>query len=32
MAPENRRVHFSMLRSYQLADLITLANGAAGTS
>jgi len=24
------RVHFSMLRSYQLADLITLANGAAG--
>ena len=32
MAPEKRRVHFSMLRSYQLADLITLANGAAGTS
>src|SRR5262245_30081618 len=25
------RAHFSMLRSYQLADLITLANGAAGT-
>jgi CDP-diacylglycerol--serine O-phosphatidyltransferase len=24
------RVHFSMLRSYQPADLITLANGAAG--
>jgi len=32
MAPEKRRVHLSMLRSYQLADLITLANGAAGTS
>ncbi len=27
-----RRVHFSMLRSYQLADLLTLANGAAGTA
>jgi CDP-diacylglycerol---serine O-phosphatidyltransferase len=26
------RVHFSMLRSYRLADLITLANGAAGTA
>src|SRR5262245_14304572 len=25
------RAHFSMLRSYQLADLITLGNGAAGT-
>ena len=25
-------VHFSMLRNYQLADLITLANGAAGTA
>jgi CDP-diacylglycerol---serine O-phosphatidyltransferase len=25
-----RQVHFSMLRSYQTADLITLANGAAG--
>jgi CDP-diacylglycerol---serine O-phosphatidyltransferase len=24
------RIHFSMLRTYQLADLITLANGAAG--
>src|SRR4029078_2174666 len=32
MAREKRRVHFSMLRSYQLADLVTLANGAAGTS
>ncbi len=27
----NKRVHFSMLRSYRLPDLITLANGAAGT-
>jgi CDP-diacylglycerol---serine O-phosphatidyltransferase len=26
------RVHFSMLRNYQPADLITLANGAAGTA
>jgi CDP-diacylglycerol---serine O-phosphatidyltransferase len=26
------RRHFSMLRGYQLADLITLANGAAGTA
>ncbi|HEY7713335.1 MAG TPA: CDP-diacylglycerol--serine O-phosphatidyltransferase [Candidatus Binatia bacterium] len=26
------RVHFSMLRTYQPADLITLANGAAGTT
>ena len=26
------RVHFSMLRSYRLADLLTLANGAAGTA
>jgi CDP-diacylglycerol---serine O-phosphatidyltransferase len=26
------RIHFSMLRDYQLADLITLANGAAGTA
>ena len=32
MAREKRRVHFAMLRSYQLADLVTLANGAAGTS
>jgi len=32
MAGGKERVHFSMLRSYQLADLITLANGAAGTS
>lgn len=32
MALERRRIHFSMLRSYQLADLLTLANGAAGTS
>jgi CDP-diacylglycerol--serine O-phosphatidyltransferase len=28
----NRRIHFSMLRSYQPADLITLANGSAGTA
>jgi CDP-diacylglycerol--serine O-phosphatidyltransferase len=27
-----QRVHFSMLRNYQPADLITLANGAAGTA
>ena len=27
--PPKPRVHFSMLRNYQLADLITLANGAA---
>jgi CDP-diacylglycerol--serine O-phosphatidyltransferase len=26
------RVHFSMLRNYQPADLVTLANGAAGTA
>jgi hypothetical protein len=32
MAPEKKARPFSMLRSYQLADLITLANGAAGTS
>ncbi len=32
MVGGKERVHFSMLRSYQLADLITLANGAAGTS
>ena len=31
-SPPNPRVHFSMLRNYQLADLITLANGAAGTA
>ena len=30
--PPKPRVHFSMLRNYQLADLITLANGAAGTA
>jgi len=30
--PAKSRVHFSMLRSYQLADLITLANGSAGTA
>ena len=30
-ARENR-VHFSMLRSYHLADLLTLGNGAAGTA
>jgi CDP-diacylglycerol--serine O-phosphatidyltransferase len=28
---QKQPVHFSMLRSYQLADLFTLANGAAGT-
>ncbi|HET9297115.1 MAG TPA: CDP-alcohol phosphatidyltransferase family protein, partial [Candidatus Binatia bacterium] len=28
--PAKRPIHFSMLRSYQTADLITLANGAAG--
>ena len=32
MIEPKERVHFSMLRSYQPADLITLANGAAGTS
>ena len=32
MIERKERVHFSMLRSYQPADLITLANGAAGTS
>jgi CDP-diacylglycerol---serine O-phosphatidyltransferase len=31
-SPKKRRVHFSMLRNYQPADLITLANGAAGTA
>lgn len=31
-APKKRRKHFSMLRNYQTADLITLANGAAGTA
>ncbi|MET0585484.1 MAG: CDP-diacylglycerol--serine O-phosphatidyltransferase, partial [Candidatus Binatia bacterium] len=31
-SPPKPRVHFSMLRNYQLADLITLANGAAGTA
>ena len=31
-SPNKPRVHFSMLRSYHPADLITLANGAAGTS
>jgi CDP-diacylglycerol---serine O-phosphatidyltransferase len=30
--PPKRRIHFSMLRSYQMADLITLANAAAGTA
>jgi CDP-diacylglycerol---serine O-phosphatidyltransferase len=30
--PRKNRVHFSMLRNYQPADLITLANGAAGTT
>ena len=29
---KKKRVHFSMLRNYQPADLITLANGAAGTA
>ena len=29
---KRRRVHFSMLRNYHPADLITLANGAAGTA
>ncbi|MGH7793803.1 MAG: CDP-alcohol phosphatidyltransferase family protein [Candidatus Binatia bacterium] len=29
---KKKRVHFSMFRSYQPADLITLANGAAGTA
>jgi CDP-diacylglycerol--serine O-phosphatidyltransferase len=29
---KKRRAHFSMLRNYQPADLITLANGAAGTA
>jgi CDP-diacylglycerol--serine O-phosphatidyltransferase len=32
MAKRKKPLHFSMLRDYQLADLITLANGAAGTS
>lgn len=27
-----KRVHFSMLRSYHIADLLTLGNGAAGTA
>jgi CDP-diacylglycerol---serine O-phosphatidyltransferase len=31
-SPRKRRVHLSMLRNYHPADLITLANGAAGTS
>lgn len=31
-SPPKPRIHFSMLRNYQLADLITLANGAAGTA
>ena len=31
-APKKKRKHFSMLRNYQTADLITLANGAAGTA
>ena len=31
-SPPKPRVHFSMLRNYHLADLITLANGAAGTA
>jgi len=31
-AKKKPRVHFSMFRSYQPADLITLANGAAGTT
>src|SRR5258705_5018126 len=31
-SPTKPRIHFSMLRNYQLADLITLANGAAGTA
>jgi CDP-diacylglycerol---serine O-phosphatidyltransferase len=30
--PQKKRVHFSMLRNYHPADLITLANGAAGIS
>ncbi len=29
---KRRRVHFSMLRNYHPADLITLGNGAAGTA
>lgn len=29
---KKKRIHFSMLRNYQPADLITLANGAAGTA
>jgi CDP-diacylglycerol--serine O-phosphatidyltransferase len=31
-AMKKHRAHFSMLRNYQTADLITLANGAAGTA
>jgi CDP-diacylglycerol---serine O-phosphatidyltransferase len=31
-ALKRTRAHFSMLRNYQTADLITLANGAAGTA
>ena len=31
-AKTRKRTHFSMLRNYQTADLITLANGAAGTA
>ena len=30
--PSRRRVHFSMLRSYEAADILTLGNGAAGTA
>ena len=29
---KKKRIHFSMLRNYHAADLITLANGAAGTA
>jgi CDP-diacylglycerol---serine O-phosphatidyltransferase len=31
MTQSKARVHFSMVRDYQLADLITLLNAAAGT-
>ena len=31
LKPPRARMHFSMLRGYRLADLLTLANGAAGT-
>jgi CDP-diacylglycerol--serine O-phosphatidyltransferase len=30
--PSRRPIHFSMLRSYETADLLTLGNGAAGTA